>query len=99
MKVSGVYLSALAILCVFGIDGSLAQGNPAAELQQVFEEGYDWMFDLATAVGVFASIAVPVLTYMNILPKDYFKWALFITATIMILPQIIKFMFDLASGT
>lgn len=75
----------------------LARGtDPTAALAATLDEGKIWLFNLVSIIGGVVGLIVGLFCYMGWLPKHHFKAVLVLTVMIVIIPQVIQFIFDTA---
>lgn len=71
--------------------------DPTAKLAQLGEDSLANLFNLASAIGAVAMVAGGLLVYLDFLPRAWLMKILVVTALIVIGPQIIKFIYTIAS--
>lgn len=88
----------LAALAAALASEALAQAqDPTTGLQDVGEQGLGWMLNLASVIGAVALAGGGVLAYLGFIQRDWVKYVLVISGFIVVGPQIVKVIFDVAA--
>lgn len=67
--------------------------DPTADLVTTIQGLFGSVFNFASALGMIAAAVAGVLAYLGVLDKFYVKYIIFITALIVIIPQLVEIVF------
>lgn len=100
-----------AMLVAFYVDPALAQSvppanpgllancDPTGDLVSTIEGLFRSVFNLASALGMIAGAIAAVLAYIGVLDKFFVKYIIFITAIVVLIPQIVEIVFASSTPT
>ncbi len=100
---SRFYILALTTGFVFFDKSVMAQvlgaagGDPTAGLVTTLEGFFTSLFNLASVGGALAAVVGGILAYAGFIPRDYVKNILIISGLIIVVPQVVRIIFESAS--
>ncbi len=77
----------------------LAGSDPTAGLVTTLEGFFGSLFNLASALGALAAVVGGILAYAGFIPRDWVKNILVISGFIIVVPQVVRIIFESAGGT
>lgn len=95
----GIFLCNGIVLVAFPAFAQLAGSDPTAGLVTTLEGFFGSLFNLASALGALAAVVGGVLAYAGFIPRDWVKNILVISGFIIVVPQVVRIIFDTAGGT
>lgn len=79
--------------------GLLANCDPTGGLVSTIQGLFGSVFNLASALGMIAGVVAAILAYIGVLDKFFVKYIIFITAIIVLIPQIVEIVFASSTPT